>query len=142
MARQCQQKSRHLCCDHCAVTAKEENIGHSVPREKGCSQALSEEKTVLGIKAGRFNSTISMMHRNTTWKTKWQLQQTRLLFKQPVLVQNAHLRALQPLMKTEVVQGSRENHRSKPKEQKNPLVPNSLLISCIRCSPFSQKSSS
>lgn len=52
-----------------------------------------------------------MMHRTNIWEKKWQLEKTMLLFKQQVLVQAAHSRALKTLFKTEeeVVQGSKEN---------------------------------
>lgn len=45
----------------------------SVGRDKCSSScALSEEKAVPGIKAGRFVSTISMVHRTNTWEKKRQ----------------------------------------------------------------------
>lgn len=61
-----------------------------VARDKCYSCALPEKKAVPGIKAGRFVSTISMVHRTNTWEKKWQWGKAMLLLKQQVLVQTAH----------------------------------------------------
>lgn len=62
----------------------------TVARDKCYSCALPEEKAVPGIKAGRFVSTISMVHRTNTWEKKGQWGKVMLLLKQQVLVQTAH----------------------------------------------------
>lgn len=60
----------------------------SVARDKCSSScALSEEKAVPGMKAGRL---VSMVHRTNTWEKKQQWGKVVLLLKQQVLVQTAH----------------------------------------------------
>lgn len=63
----------------------------SAARDKCSSScALSEEKAVPGIKASRFVSTTSMLHKTNTWEKKWQWGKGMLLLKQQGLVQTAH----------------------------------------------------